>query len=199
MVKGKTPVAGDSATTTNSKRNQPLILVNTGDGKGKTSAAMGVGLRSLAARRSVGVFQFVKSGKWRTGEQLAFAKLAESGIGQVEWQTLGQGCSWLRSTYSDEQKALAAAEGWQYVKAGLAAEKHQLWILDEFTYPMAWGWVDPTDVVETLLNRPGFQHVIITGRRCPQEILDIADLITEMKKIKHPFDTGQRGQLGIEW
>lgn len=185
--------------TTAQRRNAPLVIVHTGDGKGKTTAAMGIALRTWAAGGSIGVFQFVKSGKWRSGEVQAFQVLSEQGPGRVEWESLGKGWSWLRSRHSEEEKAQAAQEGWRYIAEGIAAEKHQLWLLDEFTYPMAWGWVDAQQVAETLRARPGRQHVIITGRRCPQPILDVADLITEMTKIRHPFDAGQRGQRGVEW
>lgn len=185
--------------TTAQRRNQPLIIVHTGDGKGKTTAAMGIALRTWASGGSVGVFQFVKSGKWRTGEHRAFLQLSDHDGGHVEWESLGQGWSWSRTRYSEEEKAQAAREGWRYIAGGLAAQRHQLWVLDEFTYPMAWGWVDPLAVADTLTNRPGHQHVIITGRRCPEPIMEVADLITEMTKIRHPFDAGQKGQRGIEW
>jgi cob(I)yrinic acid a,c-diamide adenosyltransferase len=85
------------------------------------------------------------------------------------------------------------------VKRRLAEQTHGLYVLDEFTYPMEWGWVDIDEVVETLANRPGFQHVVITGRRCPEPVLKLANLVTNMTKIKHPFDEGQKGQKGIEW
>lgn len=185
--------------TTAQMRHRPVVLVNTGDGKGKTTAAMGVALRVWALGESVGVFQFVKSGKWRTGEQRALTALPELGGGQVQWEMLGQGWSWIRTPYSEAQRAEAAAEGWHHVAEGIRNQRHRLWVLDEFTYPMAWGWVDPVEVAEVLRQRPGFQHVIITGRHCPDEILAVADLITEMRKVKHPFDHGQRGQAGIEW
>lgn len=92
-----------------------------------------------------------------------------------------------------------AREGWAHVRVGLAEERHQFWLLDEFTYPLRWGWLDIDEVVDTLLRRPGTQHVVMTGRDAPHALIDAADLVTEMKKIKHPFDKGQRGQAGIEW
>ena len=85
------------------------------------------------------------------------------------------------------------------MKRRLADQTHGLYVLDEFTYPMEWGWIDVDEVVETLANRPGFQHVVITGRRCPEPVLELANLVTNMTKIKHPFDEGQKGQKGIEW
>ena len=100
---------------------------------------------------------------------------------------------------SDLDHAAEAAEGWQEVKRRLAAETHQLYVLDEFTYPIAWGWVDLDDVLETLATRPGTQHVVITGRRADPRLLEAASLVTEMAMVKHPFQSGQKGQRGIEW
>ena len=95
--------------------------------------------------------------------------------------------------------AFAAREGWEQVKRDLAAETHRLYVLDEFTYPMKWGWVEVAEVVEVLRNRPGTQHVVITGRDADPRLLERADLVTEMTKVKHPMDAGQKGQKGIEW
>ena len=124
------------------------------------------------------------------------------------WRSLP--CSQLRRTFAvigrtprkqgdtDDHEA-AAREGWQEVKRRLADESHDLLVLDEFTYLMKWGWVDVDDVVETLTTRPGHQHVVITGRAAPPALVDVADLVTEMTKVKHPMDAGQKGQKGIEW
>jgi cob(I)alamin adenosyltransferase len=90
-------------------------------------------------------------------------------------------------------------QGWQEIKRRLSDEQHTLYVLDEFTYPINWGWVDIDDVVETLAYRNGYQHVIITGRRADPRLIGAAQLVTEMTKIKHPFDIGQKGQRGIEW
>jgi len=98
-----------------------------------------------------------------------------------------------------DQSAELAREGWEEVKRRIADESYDLLILDEFTYPMKFGWVDTAEVVEVLHNRPGFQHVVVTGRDAPSELIGIADLVTEMSKVKHPYDQGIRGQHGIEW
>ncbi len=190
--------------TTRQRRNRPLLIIHTGDGKGKSTAAFGLALRGWTQGWSVGVFQFVKSAKWRIGEQTALETLAEvhdnSGRGgAIEWHKMGSGWSWSRKAGGEIQHAEAAAEGWQEIKRRLAQERHGLYVLDEFTYPIKWGWVDLDDVVETLTNRPGHQHVIITGRNADPKLIDIAQLVTEMTKIKHPFDDGQKGQRGIEW
>ncbi len=189
--------------TTAQLRHKPRLIVNTGDGKGKSTAAFGLGLRGWARGWSVGVFQFIKSGRWRTGEQQSYAELAaiheRSGVGgPVEWQCMGEGFSWIRATRDTDQAALAAA-GWNHVRELMAAQTHQLYILDEFTHVLNKGWLDADLVAAQLLARPGTQHVVITGRHCPRAIVDVADIVTSMDKVKHPFDVGERGQMGIEW
>lgn len=203
-MKGQVEVTPTDGLTTRQRRNRPLVIVHTGDGKGKSTAAFGLALRGWNQRWSVGVFQFVKSAKWRIGEQTAVETLGElhretGAGGPMEWHKMGSGWSWSRKDGTDEDHAAAAREGWEEVKRRLAAERHGLYVLDEFTYPMNWGWVDVDDVVTTLRERPGFQHVVITGRRCPEPVLELANLVTEMTKVKHPFDEGQKGQRGIEW
>ncbi len=200
MPRGQVEATPQDGLTTRQRRNQPLIMVHTGDGKGKSTAAFGLALRGWNQGWSVGVFQFVKSAKWRIGEQSALETLSASGQGgTIEWHKMGSGWSWSRKAGDDDDHAAAAAEGWAEIKRRLAAEAHGLYVLDEFTYPLNWGWIDVDDVVETLINRPGHQHVIITGRRADPRLIEIASLVTEMTKIKHPFDEGQKGQRGIEW
>ena len=204
MPKGQPTVVPNDGLTTRQRRNRPLIIVHTGPGKGKSTAAFGLALRGWNAGFRIGVFQFVKSAKWRIGEQTVLERLgalhAETGEGgPVDWHKMGSGWSWSRKGGTEDDHAAAAAEGWEEIKRRLAAEEHELYVLDEFTYPMKWGWVDVDDVVETLRNRPGRQHVIITGRDADPRLLDAADLVTEMTKIKHPMDAGQKGQRGIEW
>jgi cob(I)alamin adenosyltransferase len=178
--------------------------VHTGDGKGKSTAAFGLAIRSWNQGWNVGVFQFVKSAKWRIGEQTVLERLGmlheETGEGgPVEWHKMGAGWSWSRKEGDAEDHAAEAAEGWQEIKRRLAEETHDLLVLDEFTYPMEWGWVDVDDVVETLSNRPGRQYVVVTGRRAHPKLIEAADLVTEMTKVKHQMDRGQKGQRGIEW
>ena len=190
--------------TTRQRRNRPLVMVHTGDGKGKSTAAFGLALRGWNQGWSVGVFQFVKNAKWRIGEETAFETLEalhdERGTGgSVEWHKMGSGWSWSRQPGTEEDHAAQAAHGWTEIKRRLAAEVHGLYVLDEFTYPINWGWVDIDDVVGTLAGRTGHQHVVITGRRADPKLIEAADLVTEMTKIKHPMDAGQKGQRGIEW
>ena len=204
MAEGQPDHVPADGLTTRQRRNQPLLVVHTGDGKGKSTAAFGLALRGWNQGWSIGVFQFVKSAKWRIGEQAALETLAElhgqtGRGGPIEWHKMGSGWSWSRKPGTEDDHAAAAAEGWREIKRRLAAETHRLYVLDEFTYPINWGWVDVDDVVRTLAERPGSQHVIITGRRADPKLVEIAGLVTEMTKIKHPFDDGQKGQRGIEW
>ncbi|CAM3226900.1 cob(I)yrinic acid a,c-diamide adenosyltransferase [Nocardioides dubius] len=204
MPQGVPTTVPDDGLTTRQRRNRPLLMVHTGDGKGKSTAAFGLAIRGWNQGWRVGVFQFVKSAKWRIGEQTVLERLGalheetQEG-GPVEWHKMGAGWSWTRKQGDAEDHARAAAEGWAEIKRRLAAEAHDLYVLDEFTYPIAWGWVDLDDVVTTLRDRPGRQHVVITGRRAAPELCEVADLVTEMTKVKHPMDAGQKGQRGIEW
>ena len=204
MPEGKPDQVPVDGLTTRQRRNQPLLVVHTGDGKGKSTAAFGLALRAWNQGWSIGVFQFVKSAKWRIGEQAALEALGQlhdrTGIGgPVEWHKMGSGWSWSRKAGTQDDHAEAAREGWQEIKRRLGEGTHQLYVLDEFTYPVNWGWIEVDDVVATLLNRSTDQHVIITGRNADPRLIDAASLVTEMTKIKHPFDSGQKGQRGIEW
>jgi cob(I)alamin adenosyltransferase len=174
------------------KRETPLLMVHTGEGKGKSTAAFGMMLRAWNQGWPIAVFQFVKSGKWRVGEHAAAEKL-----GGIDWFKMGDGWSW--TSRDLDQSADLAREGWEELKRCLAEERYRFYLLDEFTYPMKWGWIDVDEVVQVLSDRPGWQYVMITGRDAPQQLVDAADLVTEMRKVTHPFDAGWRGQKGIEW
>jgi cob(I)alamin adenosyltransferase len=204
------PLGGD--VPAGRSREQPLTLVHTGHGKGKSSSAWGVMLRGWAAGWHVGVYQFVKSAKWKVGEHAAALALNTvesvappegvsapklSNPGRIDWHKMGDGWTW--TSRDLEASADLAREGWEEVKRRLADQTYRLLILDEFTYPMVFGWVDVDDVVATLRDRPGFQHVVITGRDAPQPLRDLADLVSEVEVEKHPYDSGQKGQKGIEW
>jgi len=204
MPKGQPSVVPQDGLTTRQRRNRPLLMVHTGEMKGKSTAAFGMALRGWNQGWNIGVFQFVKSAKWKVGEESAFKALGElhTATGQggpVEWHKMGEGWSWSRKAGTEEDHAADALEGWREIQRRIAAQTHDLYVLDEFTYPMKWGWVDVDEVVETLANRPGHQYVVITGRNADQRLLDAADLVTEMTKLKHPMDAGQKGQKGIEW
>ena len=204
MPQGQPEIIPDDGLSTRQRRNRPLVMVHTGPGKGKSTAAFGLAMRAWNQGWDIGVFQFVKSAKWRIGEQTVMERLGRLHVetgegGPVEWHKMGSGWSWSRKGGTEDDHAADAAEGWAEIKRRLANERHDLYLLDEFTYPMKWGWVDVDDVVATLANRPGRQHVVITGRDADPRLLEVADLVTEMTKVKHPMDAGQKGQRGIEW
>ncbi|REE95729.1 cob(I)yrinic acid a,c-diamide adenosyltransferase [Thermomonospora umbrina] len=200
MPQGRPEQVPDDGLTTRQRRNRPLVIVHTGQGKGKSTAAFGLALRAWNQGWPIGVFQFVKSAKWRIGEETALKVLGESGEGgTVSWNKMGEGWSWIQRPGSEEDHAADAREGWEQIKRDLAAETYRLYVLDEFTYPIKWGWIDVADVVATLAARPGSQHIVITGRDAHPDLLGLADLVTEMGKVKHPMDAGQKGQKGIEW
>ena len=172
-------------------RAPSLVLVNTGDGKGESSAAFGVMGRGWARGWTVGVVQFMKSGKWKVGER----KLAEH-LG-IEWQTLGDGFTW-ESTDLDESAA-KGRHAWQVARAKLASGHYDLLILDELTYAVTFGWVDVGDVVAGITERAPKTNVIVTGRDAAPELIEIADTVTEMRMVKHAYDRGIMARKGIEY
>jgi cob(I)alamin adenosyltransferase len=168
-----------------------VIVVNTGDGKGKSSSAFGVMGRAWARGWRVAVIQFIKADSWNTGEK----KLADH-LG-VDWHTLGDGFTW-ESTDLDETEA-KGRHAWEAAKAVLAGGDYQLVILDELTYAITFGWIDEDDVVEALRNRAEKTNVVITGRDASDGVIAVADTVTEMHKVKHAFDSGITAIKGIEY
>jgi cob(I)alamin adenosyltransferase len=168
-----------------------LVIVNTGHGKGKTTAALGVLLRAAGQRLRVIMFQFVKakSGNW--GEQRAARQL------DVEVIPLGAGFTWM-SKDLEHDRALAR-EGWERCRAAIESDAYDLVILDEITYCFTFGWLELDEILEVLRRRPAQQHVILTGRDAPDELIAFADLVTEMREVKHPFQRGIKAQRGIEF
>lgn len=204
MPQGRPAMVPDDGLTTRQRRGAAVLAVHTGAGKGKSTAAFGMALRAWNAGLSIGVFQFVKSAKWKVGEETALRELGalhdRCGIGgPVEWHKMGAGWSWSRTSGTTDDHAAAAAEGWAEISRRLAAHRHDFYVLDEFTYPLRWGWLDLDEVLAVLGSRPGRQHVVVTGRDAPEQLLAAADLVTEMTKVKHPMDAGRKGQRGIEW
>ena len=203
MPQGQPTEVPKDGLTTRQRRNRPLLMLHTGEMKGKSTAAFGMALRGWNQGWDIGVFQFVKSAKWKVGEESAFKALGrlheETGEGgAVEWHKMGEGWSWSRKQGTEDDHAAAALEGWREIARRLQAERHGFYVLDEFTYPLHWGWIDVDEVVDALVDRPGHQHVVITGRYAPEKLI-AADLVVEMTKVKHPMDAGQKGQRGIEW
>ena len=190
----------DDGLTTRQRRNRPLLVVHTGEMKGKSTAAFGLALRAWNQGWPIAVFQFVKSAKWRVGEERALRTLGATGEGgPVTWHKMGEGWSWIQRPGSEADSAADAREGWAQIRRDLAAQTYRFYVLDEFTYPLKWGWIDVDEVVAALRERPGEQHVVVTGRDAPAALVEAADLVVEMTKVKHPMDAGQKGQRGIEW
>ena len=185
MPRGIPETVPDDGLTTKQRRNRPLLIVHTGPMKGKSTAAFGLALRGWNQGWGIGVYQFVKSAKWKVGEEAVFAQLGQlhdqhSIGGPVEWHKMGAGWSWTRKAGSDVDHAAAAADGWAEIARRLADQRHDFYVLDEFTYPLKWGWVDVDEVVQALAARPGHQHVVITGRDAPQRLIDVADLVLSL-------------------
>jgi cob(I)alamin adenosyltransferase len=172
-------------------RAQSLVLVNTGHGKGKSSAAFGVMVRGWARGWRVGVVQFVKGGKWKTGER----KLAEQ-LG-IEWQTLGDGFTWESTDL--ERTAQLGRDAWAIAAEKLSSGEYDLLILDELTYIVKYGWVSADEVAEAIRNRAPKTSVVATGRNAPDELIEVADTVTEMRKVKHAYDNGISALKGIEF
>src|ERR1700687_4681778 len=184
-------VVGSDHTSESTARAASLVLINTGHGKGKSSSAFGVMGRGWARGWTVGVVQFVKSGKWKVGER----KLAEH-LG-IEWSTMGDGFTW-ESTDLDETAA-RGRHAWELSRAKLASGDYDLLILDELTYAITYGWIDVADVVAGVTGRAPKTNVVITGRDAAPELIEIADTVTEMRKVKHAYDRGIKARKGIEY
>src|SRR4051812_40070062 len=172
-------------------RPESLILVNTGHGKGKSSAAFGVMVRGQMRGWTVGVVQFVKGGKWKTGER----KLADQ-LG-IEWHTLGDGFTW-ESTDMDETAA-KGRHAWEVASTKLASGDYQLLVLDELTYAVKYGWVEAVEVADAVRGRSPKTNVVMTGRDAAPELVEVADTVTEMRKVKHAYDQGIKAIKGIEY
>ncbi|MFK8024595.1 MAG: cob(I)yrinic acid a,c-diamide adenosyltransferase [Ilumatobacter sp.] len=173
------------------RRADSLVVVNTGNGKGKSSSAFGMMLRALARDWNVAVVQFIKSGNWNTGEEKMGAKLG------VTWIACGEGFTWDSEDLSNDKRV--AAEGWDQAKAILAAGEHQLVIFDELTYLATYGWLDIEDIVGPIRDRPRHVNVVVTGRDAAPELIELADTVTEMTEIKHAYKTGIRAMRGIDF
>ncbi len=168
-----------------------LLLVYTGDGKGKTTAALGLALRALGRGLRVAVVQFVK-GRWKTGERL-FAE----GTPGLDLLVMGEGFTWEGD--DPARHADAARAAWTRAAELLRSGEHAVVVLDEITYPLSYGWLDQAEVLGALAARPAGVHVVATGRDAPPALVEAADLVTEMRKVKHPFDRGVRAQPGVDF
>ncbi len=167
-----------------------LVIINTGHGKGKTTAALGLLLRAHGRGLKTRLFQFIKHEGAKFGEHRALSDLG------IPFAGLGDGFSW-RSQDLERSKALAR-EGWEEAKQAILSGDYDLVVLDEVTYPVSWGWIDVGEVVETLQTRPPKMHVVLTGRDAHAQLIKAADTVTEMNKVKHAFDADVPAQRGIE-
>jgi cob(I)alamin adenosyltransferase len=169
-----------------------LLIVNTGPGKGKTTAAFGLALRMLGHGRRVGVVQFIKGG-WQTGERDAFAAFGD----RVAWHTMGEGFTW--ETQDRERDIAAAARAWEKAKELMADSSIGLVVLDELNIALRYDYLPLTEVVAALKTRRPDLHVVVTGRNAKPELVEAADLVTEMGATKHHFAAGVKAQQGIEF
>jgi cob(I)alamin adenosyltransferase len=175
------------------KNQKGLVIVNTGNGKGKSTAAFGLMTRAWGRNMEVCVIQFIKMGDAQFGEQRAAKKMG------IDWVATGDGFTWT-STNMDETIALAL-NGWKIAQERIVSGKYKVVILDEFTYVLRYGWLDTQEVIDWLkAHKPPMLHLVITGRDAPEALIEFADLVTEMREIKHPYKEQQiRAQLGIEY
>ena len=174
-----------------SVRAPSLVIVNTGDGKGKSTAAFGTMLRAVARGWKVSVVQFLKSGDWKVGEE----KMGR-GLG-VDWWALGDGFTWDSTDMSESQAV--ANEAWQFAANVIATGDYDLVILDEITYPMNWEWIDTAEVVDVIRRRPEHVNIILTGRDAPDQLVEVADTVTSMSKVKHAYDSGVMARRGLDF
>jgi cob(I)alamin adenosyltransferase len=174
------------------ERRQGITLVNTGEGKGKSSSGFGVVFRAAGWGLKVCVIQLIK-GKWKTGEQQAAAK-----FDNIEWHALGDGFTW--DTKNPEQDLKTSREIWKFAQDKILSEEFDLVMLDEINYCCGYGWFTGKEIAEFVRERkPAWMHLILTGRDAPQEIIEVADTVTEMRKVKHAFDSGIMAAQGVEF
>ena len=175
------------------KKRKGLIIVNTGEGKGKSTASFGLALRAAGNKMNVFIMQFMK-GPWKAGERKSLKKLSE----YIECEAMGDGFTW--DTENPEQDKKTARDAFEIAKEKLMSEKYQMVILDEINYVLEYKFFPLEDFLETLKNKPQDVHVVCTGRNANKKLIEIADLVTEMKLIKHPYDEqGIPAQKGIEF
>lgn len=196
MTQTNPPTDADAIKAQVRQANQKkgLVIVNTGHGKGKTTAALGVLFRAWGRRMKIGVVQFLKNENARYGEIMASQRL-----GDIDWISSGDGFTWTSKDL--DETAAKARHGWTLAQTRITGGDYDLLILDEFTYAMQYGWLNTAEVIDWLkANKPASLHLIITGRDAPEALIDYADLVTEMRQIKHPFkEQGVKAQPGIEY
>ena len=178
------------------QQERGVLVVNTGNGKGKSSAAFGVVARALGHGMKVAVIQFIK-GRSDTGEEAFFIKVGETMPDRLVWHVTGEGFTW--DTQNHARDVEVAEKAWDIARQYLADPDYDLVVLDEFTYVLKYGWLNIDRVLETLAMRPTMQHVIITGRAAPDALVEAADTVTDMTMVKHAFKAGVKAMPGLEW
>jgi cob(I)alamin adenosyltransferase len=169
-----------------------LVIVHTGKGKGKSTAAFGMVFRAIGNGMKVGVVQFVK-GKWSTGER----KVLDAFPDQVTLATMGEGFTW--ETQDRQRDIRAAREAWEKAKTMILDDRHDMVLCDELNIVLRYDYLPLDEVLDVLRRKPPMKHVIITGRNARDELIEFADLVTEMEVVKHPFRSGVKAQVGIEF
>lgn len=173
------------------RRAPSLVVLHTGDGKGKTTAAMGIAMRAAGHGERVAVVQFMKSGRWKSGERLAAERLG------VDWSVIGDGFTW--DSEDLERAADIARDAWTEAATRIAGGAYDVVVLDEITYPVSWGWVPTADVVAAIDARPPHVSVVLTGRDAPPALRELADTVSESTNVKHAFDDGVAALKGIDF
>lgn len=187
------PNTNNTKKTPSGKKKAGLVIVYTGNGKGKTSAAAGMLMRAWGRHKKLAVIQFIKNSDFKSGEILAAERMG------IEVIRAGDGWTW---TSKDMEKTIACGQnGWEIAKQMILSAEYDIIVLDEFTYPLQYGWLDVKEVIDWLkANKPELLHLVITGRNAPQELMDYANLVTEMVEIKHPFhEEGLSSQEGVDY
>ncbi len=174
------------------KTKKGLILIFTGNGKGKTTAAIGITMRAVGQGLKVCFIQFIK-GSWKYGEMETIARFPEN----IDFHVLGRGFTWKSDDLDKDREAARAA--WEKAKEAIFSGRYQMVVLDEFTYLLSYDMIDREEVLRVLNDKPKDLHIVITGRDADPELLELADLITEMKMVKHPYKQGVKAQKGIEF
>jgi cob(I)alamin adenosyltransferase len=173
------------------RRAPSLVVLHTGDGKGKTTAAMGIAMRAAGHGERVAVVQFMKSGQWKSGERLAAERLG------IDWSVIGDGFTW--DSEDLERAAAIARDAWAEAATRIADGAYDVVVLDEITYPLTWGWVPTGDVLAAITSRPPHTSVVLTGRAAPAELRAVADTVSESTNVKHAYDDGVAALKGIDF
>jgi cob(I)alamin adenosyltransferase len=174
------------------EKRKGIVLVHTGDGKGKSSSAFGVAFRAAGWGLQVLVVQFIK-GEWKTGEQQVATH-----FDNIEWHALGDGFTW--NTQNPEQDRKTSRDIWEFCQQKIRSQHYDLVVLDEINYCCGYGWIDGAEIADFIRReKPPWMHLLLTGREAPAEVIEVADTVTEMRKVKHAFDNGNSAEQGVEF